>query len=126
MKVNDFVFPLDPKKDFQSSKEEFKTFLWKEPYKVMKMLSDSNYIIGKEGTHKTQCVHRMQLRLFKSEFCIDDISMSKQIYPDNERVEKTDLFASNILRTNEADQDEETKLDQDLVESAPSEKIVAR
>ena len=36
LKVNEFVFLLDPKYDSQRSKEEFKTFHWKGPYKVMK------------------------------------------------------------------------------------------
>ena len=33
--------------DSQQSKEEFKTFHWKGPYKVMKVLSVSNYISAK-------------------------------------------------------------------------------
>ena len=77
LKVNDFVFLLDPKYDSQKRKEDFKSFIWKQPYKVMKVLSDSNYIIRKVGTHKTQCVHRMRLRHFKPEFNIDDIIVSK-------------------------------------------------
>ena len=96
LKVNEFVFLLDPKYDSQRSKEECKTFHWKGPYKVMKVLSDSNYIIRKVGTHQTQCVHRMRLRLFKPEFPIDDIKVSKHLYPDTERVEDTDIFDSNI------------------------------
>ena len=92
LKANEFVFLLDPKYDSQTSKEEFKTFHWKGPYKVMKVLSDSNYIIRKVGTHQTQCVHRMRPRLFKPEFPIDDINVSKHLYPDTERVEDTDIF----------------------------------
>ena len=104
LKVNEFVFLLDPKYDSQRSKEECKTFHWKGPYKVMKVLSDSNYIIRKVGTHQTQCVHRMRLRLFKPEFPIDDIKVSKHLYPDTERVEDTDIFDSNIP-TNDQHQD---------------------
>ena len=124
LKVNEFVFLLDPKYDSQRSKEEFKTFHWKGPYKVMKLLSDSNYIIRKVGTHKTQCVHRLRLRLFKPEFPIDDINVSKNLYPDSERVEDTDIFDSNIPIADEVDQDENDNLDQDLVEDEPSEDIV--
>ena len=90
----------------------------------MKVLSDSNYIIRKVGTHKTQCVPRMRLRLFKPEFPIDDINVSKNLYPDSERVEDTDIFDSNIPTTDEVDQNENDNLDQDLVEVEPSEDIV--
>ena len=104
LKVNEFVFLLEPKYDSQRSKEECKTFHWKGPYnKVMKVLSDSNYIIRKVGTHQTQCVHRMRLRLFKPEFPIDDINVSKHLYPDTERVEDTDIFDSNIPTNDEVD-----------------------
>ena len=77
----------------------------------MKVLSDSNYIIRKVKTHKTQCVHRMRLRQFEPEFLIDDINVSKHIYPDNERVEDTDIFDSNIPTTDEEDQIENDNLD---------------
>ena len=90
----------------------------------MKVLSDSNYIIRKVGTHKTQCVHRMRLRLFQPDFPIDDINVSKHLYPDTERVEDTDIFDSNIPTTDEVDQNENDSLDQDLVEDEPSEVIV--
>ena len=103
LKVNDFVFLLDSKYDSQQSKEEFKTFHWKRLYKVMKMLSDSNYIIRKVGTHKTQCVHRMRLRMFKPEFPIDDINVSKHLYPYNERVEDTNIFGLKNPITDEVD-----------------------
>ena len=121
LKVHDFVFLLDPKNDSQRSKEEFKTFHWKGPYKVMKVLSDSNHIIRKVGAHKTQCVHRMRLRLLTPGFPIDDTSVSKQIYPDNERVEDTDIFHSNISTHDEVDQNENNNLDQDLVDNEPSD-----
>ena len=124
LKVNDFVFLLDPKYDSQKSKEELKTFHWKGPNKVMKVLSDSKYIIRKVGTHKTQCVHRMRLRLFKSDANIEDLSVSKQCYADNERVGDTDIFDSNIPRQRQVDQNENKNLDQDLVEEEPSEQPV--
>ena len=118
------MFLLDPKYDSQRSKEEFKTFHWKGPYKVMKVLCDRNYIIRKVGARKTQCVHRMRLRLFKTEYPFDDINVAKNFYPDSERVEDTDIFDSNIPTTDEVDQIENDNLDQDLVEDEPSEDIV--
>ena len=66
----------------------------------------------------------MQLRLFKPEFPIDDINVSKHLYPDTERVDDTDIFDSNIPTTDEVDQNENDNLDQDLVEEEPSEEII--
>ena len=64
----------------------------------------------------------MLLRLFKPEFPIDDINVSKHLHPDNERVEDTDIFDSNIPTTDEVDQNENDNLDQDLNEDETSEK----
>ena len=61
LKVNDFVFLLKPKYDTQSNKAQFKQFHWIGPYKVVKTLSNSNYIVRKANTNKTQCVHRIRL-----------------------------------------------------------------
>ena len=66
----------------------------------------------------------MRLRLFKPEFPIDDINVSKHLYPDTESVEDTDIFDSNIPTTDVVDQNENENLDQDLVEEEPSEEIV--
>ena len=88
------------------------------------MQSNSNYIIRKVGTYKTQCEHRMRLRPFKPDFSIDDINVSKHRYPDNERVEDTDIFDSNFPTTDKVDQNENDNLDQDLVEDEPSEDII--
>ena len=68
----------------------------------------------------------MLLRLFKPEFPIGDINVSKHLHPDNERVEDTDIFDSNIPTTDEVDQNENDNLDQDLNEGETSEKIVER
>ena len=66
----------------------------------------------------------MRLRLFKPEFPIDDINVSKHLYPDTERVKDTDIFDSNIPTTDEVDQNENDNRDQDLVEEEPSEEII--
>ena len=65
----------------------------------------------------------MRLRMFKPEFPIDDINVSKHIYPDNERVEDTDIFDSNIPTSDEVDQNENDHRDQDLVENELSKKL---
>ena len=88
LKVNDLVFLLDPKYDSQGCKEEFKTFHWKGLFKVMKVLSDSNYIIRKVGTFKTQCVHRIRLKIFKPEFPVEYVDISN--HPVYARTPDTD------------------------------------
>ena len=64
VKVIDFVFLLNLKISAQSETIPFDSFKWEGPYKVVKVLSQSNYIIRRSGTFKTQCVHRMRLRPF--------------------------------------------------------------
>ena len=114
LKVNDLVFLLDPKYDSQGCKEEFRTFHWKGPFKVMKVLSDSNYIIRKVGTFKTQCVHRIRLKIFKPEFPVEDVDISNQpVYADTDRTEDSDIFDSHIPT--------QTKLNSNLDESETDE-----
>ena len=117
--MNDFVFLLDPKYDSQGCKEEFKTFHWKGPFKVMKVLSDSNYIIRKVGTFKTQCVHRIRLMIFKLEFPVEDVDITSQpVYADTDRTEDSDIFDSHIptqtkinSNSDEPETDEETPVE---------------
>ena len=98
-KHNDLVFLLDPIHDSQVCQEEFETFHWKGPFKVMKVLSDSNYIIRQVGTFKTQCVHRIRLKLFKQEFPVKDVDIGNQpVYADLDRTEDSDIFDSQITK----------------------------
>ena len=39
--------------------------VWLPLYRVEKVLTDSNYLIRKVGTHFTQCIHRIRLRPYK-------------------------------------------------------------
>ena len=73
LKVNDFVFLLNPKISTQSEKIPFNSFKWEGPYKVVKILTQSNYIVTKVGTFRTQCVHRLRLRPFVPHDQIEDI-----------------------------------------------------
>ena len=63
LKVNDFTFLLNTRLANQSKKIPFKDFKWEGRYKVVKVLSNSSYIIRKIATLRTQCVHRMRLSL---------------------------------------------------------------
>ena len=63
----------------------------------MKLLSDSNYIIRKVGTFKTQCVHRKRLKIFKPEFPVNDVDIGNQpVYADMDRTEESDIIDSHI------------------------------
>ena len=54
----------------------------------MKVLTDSNYIIGRVNSHQTHCVHRMRLHRLKSDYHFEDVEVTiKQLYPDTERIE---------------------------------------
>ena len=64
LKVNDFIFLLNPKLTTQSDKIAFNHFKWEGPFKVVNVLTNFNYIIRKFGGFRTQCVHRMRLRPF--------------------------------------------------------------
>ena len=68
----------------------------------------------------------MGLRLFKPEFSIDDISVSKQIYPDNDKVEETDIFDSYNPCAGDASQDQNDSLDQGIVENEHSDETSVR
>ena len=119
LKVNDLVFLLDPKYDSQGCEEEFKTFHWKGPFKVMKILSDNNYIIRKVGTFKTQCVHRIRLKTFKPEFPVKEVDIGNQpVYADMDHTEDSDIFDSRIPtqtkinpESDEPETDEETPVE---------------
>ena len=97
LKVNDLVFLLDPKYDSQGCKEEFKTFHSNGPFKVIKVLSDSNYIIRKVGTFKTQCVHRIRVKIFRPEVPVNVVDIGNQpVYADMDHTEDFDIFESHI------------------------------
>ena len=53
LKVNDFTFLLNERLSQQSEKNSSREFKWEGPYKVVKVLLNSNYIIRKIGTIRT-------------------------------------------------------------------------
>ena len=62
LKEKDYCFILQPKADHQGSKIPFRDFRWIGPYIVEKELPNSNYIVRKLNTNKTQILHRIRLR----------------------------------------------------------------
>ena len=97
LKVNEYTFLLNPKLTTQSDKVSFHEFKWEGPYKVVKVLSNSNYIIRKLGTYRTQCVHRMRLRPFVPNSPLEDVvdDPSRQ-YGDPEATDDQALFNNNL------------------------------
>ena len=55
LKVNDFTFQLNKRLSNRYEKIPSKEFKWEGPYKVVKVLSNSIYIVRKNGTFRTQC-----------------------------------------------------------------------
>ena len=61
-KEADYVYIWQPKADHQGSKIPFTEFRWIGPYIIEKVLPNSNYLVRKIATNKTQVLHRMRMR----------------------------------------------------------------
>ena len=100
----------------------------------MKVLSDSNFIIRKVGTFKTQCVHRKRLKIFKPEFPVQDVDIGSQpVYADMERTEYSDILESNNPKQkntnpeqNETGTDEETPVEQIIRLESPDHRLAIK
>ena len=100
LKVNDFVFLLNPKITDHSDKIAFNNFKWEGPFKVVKVLTNFNCIIRKVGTLRTQCVHRMRLRPFIPNGPIQDIDEDPNLFfADPEAHDDQELFNDNLPQT---------------------------
>ena len=100
LKVNDFVFLLNPKITDQSDKIAFHHFKWEGPFKVVKVLTNFNYIVRKIGTSRTQCVHRMRLRPFIPNAPIPDIEEDPNLFfADPEAFDDQDMFNDHLPQT---------------------------
>ena len=72
LRVIDFTILLNPKLTTQSDQLAFNHFKWEDPFKVVKVLTNFNYIIRKVGTFRAQCVQRMRLCPFTPNALIPD------------------------------------------------------
>ena len=95
--VNKLLFLLNAQYDDQSSKQHFKSFQWEGPNKVIKILSKS--IVRKLGTRKTRCVNCMRLQPFVPHKIEDTQVNQKDLYPNDNAVEDTDIFDENLPAT---------------------------
>ena len=97
LKVNDYTFLLNPKLTTQSDKISFSDFKWEGPFKVIKVLTNFNYIIRKVGTFRTQCVHRMRVRPFTPNAPIPDIEEdSNRLFADPDAADDQALFNDHM------------------------------
>ena len=116
-------FLLNPKISTQSEKIPFNSFKWEGPYKVVKVLTQSNYIIRKVGTFKTQCVHRMRLRPFVPHDKIEDVTDDvNRHYSDPDAIDDQSIFNDNLPAIERSPPAENTfELDTNETEAIASE-----
>ena len=87
LKQADYVFILQPKADHRGSEIPFTDFRWIGPYIIEKVLPNNNYLVRKNGTNKTQNLHRMRLRQFTPRQPLSDIPVTRREWqPDPEVV----------------------------------------
>ena len=87
LKQADYVFILQLKADHQGSRIPFTDFRWIGPFIFEKVLPKNNYLIRKNGTNKTQFLHRMRLRQFTPRQLLSDIPVTEREWqPDPEDV----------------------------------------
>ena len=65
LKLHSYCLLLNPKLTNQNDFGSKSLNVWLPLYRVEKVLTDSNYLIRKVGTHFTQCIHRIRLRPYK-------------------------------------------------------------
>ena len=93
LKEKDYCFILQPKADHQGSKIPFLDFRWIGLYIVEKVLPNSNYIVRKLNTNKTQILHRIRLRKYSPEKPPEDNYQEAQWQmDDNIVVPQDDLY----------------------------------
>ena len=95
LKEADYVYILQPKVDHQGSKIPITEFRWTGPYIIEKVLPNSNYLVRKIGTNKTQVIHRMRMRQFTALQQPADITVKPQEYKSDPEVSFNydDLYA---------------------------------
>ena len=95
LKEAEYVYVLQPKADHQGSKIPITELRLIGPYLVGKVLPNNNYLLRKNGTNKTQVLHRMQMRQFTPRQRPGDIRIAPQEFkPDPDvGLKHDDLYA---------------------------------
>ena len=78
----DFCFVIQPKADSQGSKLPFRDFRWTGPFVVQKVLPNTNYIVRRLKTNKTQILHRIRLNKFVPNVPLEDKYKEENLQPD--------------------------------------------
>ena len=78
LKRKSYCLLLNPKMVTQSDALHKGSAKWIPLYQVEKVLTYSNYIVRKVGTHHTQCVHRIRLRPIEPQYEIEDVDEVKE------------------------------------------------
>ena len=93
LKEADYVYVLQPKADHQGSKIPFTEIRWIGPYIIEKLLPYDNCLARKNGTKRTQVLHRMRGRQFTPRQLPANIRITPQEYkPDPDGSLKHDDF----------------------------------
>ena len=98
LKINDYCYVLNPKADYQSMKFAFKDCIWTEPYIVVKVLSNTNYVVRRTGTRYTQTLHKIRLRLYEHSVPGVTVKVEDQL-PDPEVKTTHDDWYAQALET---------------------------
>ena len=95
LKQSDYVYILQPKADHQGSKIPFRDFRWIGPYIIEKVLPNNKFLERKDGTNKTQILHRMRLRQFTPRQPIPDVQTTPREWQSDPEViiNNDDLYA---------------------------------
>ena len=82
----EYFYVLQPKKDYQGSKNLLTEFRWIGPYNHENLLPNNNDLVPKVGTNKTQMLRCMQLRRFTPQQPPTDVQISPQEWKSDPEV----------------------------------------
>ena len=97
LQEKDYCFVLQPKADSQGSKILFRDFRWTGPFIVQKVLPNSNYIVPRLNTNKTQILHRIRLIKFVSNVPLENKYKEEKLQPDESIIiPQDDLYTISL------------------------------
>ena len=120
--TGDYCFILNPKADTQATKIPFREFRWVGLYKVEKVLPNSNYIVRRLGTNKTQLLHRIRLRIYIPQAPLADNFVSESDWQKEDTLIAQDDLYAHTWDTNFGSSpfDTDHEINEDMVEYEPA------